>query len=136
MEAKYKFVNSEEISISVYGDFEKIILDLDRNLYNNNHTETKRHVNLDALAQDKTMLKDTELDLENQVLNRTDSEVLYKAISKVKLYEQELIYNLYLRDRPETQKDYAKKLGISHANMRKRVERLKSKLAHLVEIDE
>lgn len=136
MEIKYKFVNGEEISISVYGDFEKIILDLDRNLYNNNHTETRRHISLDAFEEDKTMLRDTGLDLENQVFNRADSKTLYKAISKLKPYEQELIHNLYLRDRSATQKDYAKKLGISHATMRKRVERLKSKLARLIEIDE
>lgn len=136
MEIKYTFVNGEEISISVYGDFEKIILDLDRNLYNNNHTETRRHISLDAFEEDKTMLRDTGLDLENQVLNRADSKTLYKAISKLKPYEQELIHNLYLRDHPAIQKDYAKKLGISHAIMRKRVERLKSKLARLIEIDE
>lgn len=55
MEIKYTFVNGEETSISVYGDFEEIILELDRNLYNNNQTETRRHVSLDAFAQDKTI---------------------------------------------------------------------------------
>ncbi|MGN1043506.1 MAG: hypothetical protein ACI4PR_01720 [Acutalibacteraceae bacterium] len=30
MEIKYKFVNGEETSISVYGEFEKIILELAR----------------------------------------------------------------------------------------------------------
>lgn len=32
MEIKYKFVNGEETSIEVYGDFEGIILELDRDL--------------------------------------------------------------------------------------------------------
>ena len=135
MEIKYTFVNGEEISISVCGDFEKIILDLDRNLYNNNHTETRRHISLDALEEDKTMLRDTGLDLENQVLNRADSKTLYKAISKLSLDEQELIHNLYLGDHPITQKEYAERLGITSSTMRKRVERLKSKLSHLVKTD-
>ena len=46
MEIKYKFVNGEETSIEVYGDFEGIILELDRDLKNNNRKETRRHESL------------------------------------------------------------------------------------------
>ena len=111
MEIKYKFVNGEETSVEVYDDFEKIILELNRNLYNNNQAETRRHVSLDVFRQDKTMLKDTGLDLEDQILNRTDSEALYKAISKLKPDGKSLIYRLCLSDKPMTQKQYAGALG-------------------------
>lgn len=135
MKIEYRFVNGEKASIDVSDDFEKIILELDRNLYNNNHTETRRHMSLDALEEDKIMLKDIGLDLEDQVLNRADSKTLYKAISKLKSDEQELIHNLYLSDHPITQKEYAERLGITSSTLRKRVERLKSKLSHLVKTD-
>lgn len=133
MKIEYRFVNGEKASIDVSGDFEKIIIELDRNLYNNNHAETRRHMSLDALEEDT--LKDMGLDLEDQVLNRADSKTLYKAISKLSLDEQELIHNLYLGDHPITQKEYAERLGITSSTMRKRVERLKSKLSHLVKTD-
>ena len=40
MEIKYTFVNGEETSIEVYGNFEGIILELDRDLKNNNRKST------------------------------------------------------------------------------------------------
>lgn len=80
MTIKYKFVTGEEVYVEVYGRIEKIMTKLNRNLYNNNHAETRRCVSLDVVEQDKMM---PGLDLENQVLNHVDSEMLYKAISKL-----------------------------------------------------
>ena len=76
MKIEYRFVNGEKASIDVSGNFEKIIIELDRNLYNNNHAETRRHMSLDALEEDKITLKDMGLDLEDQVLNRADSKMM------------------------------------------------------------
>ncbi len=53
MEIKYKFVTVKKTHISVYGNFEKIILELDRNLYNNNRRETRRGISLSELDEDK-----------------------------------------------------------------------------------
>lgn len=136
MEIKYKFVNGEETSISVYGEFEKIILELDRNLYNNNQTETRRHISLSVFGEGKKVFTDTETGFEEQISNQVDKEMLYGAISKLKSEDRKMLNSLFLNDKPITQKEYAEKLGITSSTMRKRVERLKSKLARLVGSDE
>ncbi len=136
MEIKYKFVNGEETSISVYGEFEKIILELDRNLYNNNQTETRRHISLSVFGEDKKVFADIETGFEEQISNQVDKKILYGAISKLKSEDRKMLNSLFLNDKPITQKEYAEKLGITSSTMRKRVERLKSKLARLVGSDE
>lgn len=136
MEIKYKFVDGEETSISVYGEFEKIILELDRDLYNNNHAETRRHVSLSVFDEDKKVFTNTETSVKEQLSNQVDKEILYEAISKLKSEDQEMLNSLFLNDKPVTQKEYANKLGITSFTMRKRLERLKSKLARLIETDE
>ena len=103
MEIKYKFVNGEETSIEVYGDFKEMILELDRNLKNNNRKETRRHESLSLLDSDKQSIA-TDADVYSQTLKNLDKDKLYAAIAKLKLQEQELLRNLYLSDKHMTQK--------------------------------
>ncbi len=128
MKIEYRFVNGEKASIDVSDDFEKIILELDRNLYNNNQTETRRHVSLDAFEQDKTMLKDTGLDWEDQILNRADKETLYRAISKLKPDEQELIHKIYLSEACVSLSEYAQSINVSENAVKQRLKRIRKKL--------
>ena len=53
MKIEYRFVNGEKASIDVSGNFEKIIIELDRDLKNNNRKETRRHESLSLLDSDK-----------------------------------------------------------------------------------
>lgn len=131
MEIKYKFVNGEETSISVYGDFEEIILELDRDLKNNNRKETRRHESLNLLDSDKQSIA-TDTDVYSQTLKNLDKDKLYAAIAKLKPQEQELLRNLYLSDKPMTQKQYASVLGITENAVRKRLAKIRLKLKKLI----
>ena len=55
MKIEYKFVTGEDVSIEVYGEFEEIMLELDKNLKNNDRKETRRHESLDLF--DKNLPK-------------------------------------------------------------------------------
>ena len=68
MKIKYTFVNGEETSVEVYDDFKEIILELNRSLYNNNQTETRRHVSLSAFEEGNKEIKDASINLEEQIL--------------------------------------------------------------------
>lgn len=127
MEIKYKFVNGEETSIEVYGDFEGIILELDRDLKNNNRKETRRHESLSLLDSDKQSIA-TNTDVYSQTLKNLDKDKLYAAIAKLKPQEQELLRNLYLSDKPMTQKRCADILGITENAVRKRLAKIRLKL--------
>ena len=130
MEIKYKFVNGEETSISVYGEFEKIILELDRNLYNNNQKETRRHISLSVFDEDKKVFVFTNIEtsVEEQLSNQVDKEVLCKAISKLKPDEQELIYKIYLNEGGVSLSDYAQFVNVSENAIKQRLKRIRKKL--------
>ena len=131
MEIKYKFVNGEETSISVYGEFEKIILELDRDLKNNNRKETRRHESLSLLDSYKQSIA-TNTDVYSQTLKNLDKDKLYAAIAKLKPQEQELLLNLYLNDKPMTQKQYACVLGITENAIQLRLAKIKKKLKRII----
>lgn len=133
MEIKYKFVNGEETSISVYGDFEEIILELDRNLYNNNHAETRRHVNLSVFGEDKKVFTDIEAGLEEQLSNQVDKEILYKALSKLNPDDRQLINKIYLSESKISMTECATSMGIKATTLWKRLERIRKKLKCIFE---
>ena len=131
MEIKYKFINGEETSIEVYGDFEEIILDLDRDLKNNNRKETRRHESLNLLDSDKQSIA-TNTDVYSQTLKNLDKDKLYAAIAKLKPQEQELLRNLYLSDKPMTQRQYANISNIKEKRVQEKSRRIRKKLKELI----
>ena len=133
MKIEYRFVNGEKASIDVSGNFEKIILDLDRNLYNNNHAETRRHISLDSFGQNKNVFSDIEMGFEERISNQVDKEILYKAISKLNPDDRQLINKMYLSESKISITEYATSMGIKSAALWKRLERIRKKLKCIFE---
>ena len=133
MEIEYIFVNGEKATVEVSGDFEKIILELDRNLYNNNHAETRRHISLSVFNEDKKVFTDIETDFEEQLSNQVDEEILYRALSKLKPDDRQLINKIYLSENKISMTEYAISMGIKSAALWKRLERIRKKLKCIFE---
>ena len=91
MEIEYKFVTGEKIHIEVYGEFEEIMLELDKNLKNNDHKETRRHESLSLFDKDENNM-DANVDVYEDVIKSLDRDELYYAIQKLKPKEQELLH--------------------------------------------
>lgn len=98
MKIEYKFVTGENISIEVYGEFEEIMLELDKNLKNNDRKETRRHESLSLFDKDENNT-DANVDVYEDVIKNLDRDRLYYAIQKLKPHEQDLIHKLYLDKR-------------------------------------
>ena len=87
MKIEYKFVTGENVSIEVYGEFEEIMLELDKNLKNNDHKETRRHESLDLFDKDERNA-DITVDILGDVCRNLDKDKLYDAIETLTLQEQ------------------------------------------------
>ena len=131
MKIEYKFVTDEDVSIEVHGEFEEIMLELDRNLKNNDRKETRRHESLDLFDKDERN-SDITVDILGDVCRNFDKDKLYDAIAKLKPQEQELIHKLYLDEYPMTQAKYSEILGITENAVRKRLTKIKIKLKQLI----
>ena len=133
MKIEYKFVTGEDVSIEVYGEFEEIMLELDRNLKNNDRKETRRHESLDLFDKDERN-SDITVDILGDVCRNFDKDKLYSAIAKLKPHEKDLIYKLYLSKNFMTQAEYAKILGITENAVQKRTSKIKAKLKKLLQL--
>lgn len=131
MKIEYKFVTGEDVSIEVYGEFEEIMLELDKNLKNNDRKETRRHESLDLFDKDERN-SDITVDILGDVCRNFDKDKLYDAIAKLKPQEKELIHKLYLDKNPMTQAEYARNINISDAAMWKKIQRIRDKIKRLI----
>lgn len=131
MEIEYKFVTGEKIHIEVYGKFEEIMLELDKNLKNNDRKETRRHESLSLFDKDENNI-DANMDVYEDVIKSLDRDSLYYAIQKLKPHEQELIHKLYLDEHSISQAEYARILGVTENAIKQRAKWLKNKLKKLL----
>lgn len=127
MEIEYKFVTGEKVYIEVYGEFEEIMLELDKNLKNNDRKETRRHESLSLFDKDENNI-DANMDVYEDVIKSLDRDRLYYAIQKLKPHEQELIHKLYLDEHSISQAEYARILGVTENAIKQRAKWLKNKL--------
>jgi len=132
MEVTYNFVNGENVIVLVDEKLGGTIMQLDKDLYNNNHRETRRHKSLNEMVNKADTFVDKNVNIEDDFLRRSDVDKLYEAISKLTPSEQELIHKLYLSKNPMTQTEYAKSVNISNANMWKKIQRIRDKLKKLI----
>lgn len=88
------------------------IMDEDYNnpTFNNNQTETRRHVHLDALDPEDKHISDG-TDILADLIKKEGYERLYAAIRKLQPQQRELLYRVYWNG--EKQKDIAAEDGVS-----------------------
>ena len=129
MKIKYAFA-TETIEVEISEKDANIIVDLDRQEYNANHKETRRHCSLDAFNLDDALFPSDD-NVEAEVAAKDEKRRLYAAIAKLSPRQQYLIRQVYFEGRKYT--DIAREEGvdrsaISHATDRA-LKRLKKFLA-------
>ena len=96
MKIKYEFAD-ETIEIEVSEDWGAVLIELDRQEYNNDHAETRRHISLETALEDEnnswlTDNSDTELD----ALQNVDFARLRAAMQLLEPRQQQLIRQVYI----------------------------------------
>ena len=119
MKIKYEFA-TETVEVEVSEKDANIIVEMDRQEYNINHRETRRHCSLDAFNLDNALFPSDD-DVETEVATKDEYRRLYAAIAQLPPRQQYLIRQVYFERRKYM--DIAREEGvdrtaISHATDR------------------
>ena len=131
MKIEYRFVTGEKTAIEINGDFEEIILELDKEEYNCNRKETRRHKSL-SLSDKSIENMSISSDICDDVFKNFDKEKLHNTISRLKPNEQELLHKVYLDLDKINITKYANSLGVKPTVLWKRLERIRKKLKNIL----
>ena len=121
MKIKYEFVNGDISEIEVEDSLGALLVDMDRQEYNVNHKETRRHILLSAIDPADRYLT-AETDLLRDLIDEEDHERLMAAIAKLQPQQRELLYRVYWKG--EKQKDIAAKDGVSERAITGRMKKI------------
>lgn len=112
MKIQYKFA-TETISIDVPDDWGEILIDLDRQEYNNDHKETRRHYSLEGKVYEGMDYAVEDPGLEALFAGPTDEERLRAAIQKLDPDQQAMIRAIYFEG--VSVNDYAARMGVTQS---------------------
>ena len=127
---RYHFSNGETISIDVSDDWGEILIDLDRQEYNNNHKETRRHYSLEGKVYEGMDYAVEDPGLEALFAGPTDEERLRAAIQKLAPDQQAMIRAIYFEG--VSVNDYAARMGVTQSAISHRLQTVKKKLKKLL----
>lgn len=128
MKYTYEFSN-EENTIEIDSKWEIILSDFDKQEFNLNRTETRRHEQLDISNEYSSWLIDFDKSLERAINDEDDlsmEERLHIAISKLKPKQKDLIISIYFKH--ISVNDYAEKEGVDHSAISHRLQTAKNNL--------
>lgn len=129
MKIYYESVTGK-IELDVSEEWGKVKVDLDRQEYNINHKETRRHCSLEAYNLDDALLH-SDVDVAREVEMEEDRRQLYAAITKLEPRQQRLIRQVFFESRGYT--DIAREEGRDESAIRHAVTRALKKLKKFLE---
>lgn len=127
---RYHFSNGETISIDVSDDWGEILIDLDRQEYNNDHKETRRHYSLEGKVYEGMDYAVEDPGLEALFAGPTDEERLRTAIQKLDPDQQAMIRAIYFEG--VSVNDYAARMGVTQSAISHRLQTVRKKLKKLL----
>ena len=125
MKITYEFVTGEISEAEVDERLGGMLLDLDRQQYNNDKKETRRHVSLAGMDYEGELFVSAE-DTEGEAVRREDMAWLYSAMEILSPAQRELLEKVYFEERKIT--DIAREEGVSEAAIRNRLKKIYSRL--------
>ena len=125
MKITYEFVTGEVSGVEVDESLGGMLLDLDRQQYNNDQKETRCHVSLDGMDYEGELFASAQ-DTEGEAVRREDMARLYSAMEALSPSQRELVEKVYFEGRKIT--DIAREEGVTKQSVHERVERALKKL--------
>ena len=129
MKIRYEFVNGEVSEIEVDDSLGELLVDFDRQQYNNDHRETRRHVSLDGMDYEGELFVSAE-DTEGELLRREDTARLMEAMEALSPSQRELALKVYFNGKSVTSR--AAEEGVDKSALSHRLERIHKKLKKLL----
>ena len=130
MKIRYEFADGTVSEIEVGESLGELMVDMDRQEYNVNHKETRRHVQMSAVDPDNRYLA-AEDNLLRDMVEKEDRERLMAAIARLQPQQRELLYRIYWNG--EKQKDIAAEDGVSERAITGRMKKIYAALKKFME---
>lgn len=126
MNIKYEFVTGEVVEVEVSDYIGEISIEIERENFNINRKETRRHNSIEVMEEQGSQFKDHKIDIFSEVEKKEISDSLYKALNKLLPQQKELIEEIFINEK--TIVKVAEEHGVTEAAIRNRLKKIYKKL--------
>ena len=125
MRVRYEFVNGEWSEIEVEDSLGELLVELDRQEYNNDHRETRRHTSLDGMDYEGALFAAPD-DPAAELVWKEDATRLWQAMEALSPSQQELVRRVYFENAKVS--EIAREEGVDKSAISHRLDRIYRKL--------
>lgn len=125
VKVRYELITGEVSEIEVDQDFGDLLVDFERQEYNNDHRETRRHVSLDGMDYEREIFV-SGVNTESEVESREDISRLYCAMESLSPAQRELVLKVFFEKVRVA--DIARAEGVTEAAIRNRLQKIYARL--------
>ncbi len=129
MKYNYEFLD-ETVEIEVSEEWAAILYEFDKREYNNNHTETRRHITLDTVKNNNKAVISPELGMADLMILKEEVQRVEKALESLSLAQKEVIDAVCYEGMIIS--DFAALKGISRPAATDRLKKARKKLKKLL----
>ncbi len=130
MKVRYEFVNGEISEIEVDESLGELLVECDRQAYNNDHKETRRHVSLDGMDYEGALFATAD-DPAWEALRALELDRLREALAALSPKQRELVLKVYFNE--ESIAAIARAEGVDESSVRERLRWIHKKLKKFLE---
>ena len=130
MKVRYEFVNGEISEIEVDESLGELLVECDRQAYNNDHKETRRHVSLDGMDYEGALFAAAD-DPAGEALRALELDRLREAMAALSPKQRELVLKVYFNE--ESIAAIARAEGVDESSVRERLRWIYKKLKKFLE---
>lgn len=131
MKIKYEFVTGESVEIEVPDNIGEVSIELDREIYNSDQSETRRHESYNQGNVKQETFEDLSVNVEAEVFSSFEYEDLYNAIAMLQPQQELLVHKVFYEER--TMADVAREERVSSKAIQDRVNKIKARLRKIIE---
>jgi RNA polymerase sigma-70 factor (ECF subfamily) len=126
MKISYEFVTGEIVEIEVPENITKVSIEIDRDIYNHNRKETRRHNSIDYMEDTGLQFEDNSVDLALDLEQKEVIDEIEQALDILLPEQKELIEKVFYKNMKIV--DIAATSGVTEAAVRNRLKKIYKKL--------
>ena len=130
MNIKYEFLTGEIIEIEVSDDIAEVAIEIERDTYNSNRRETRRHNSIEDMEGQGLQFDDKGVAVTTIVEEKETNEALHNALDKLLPQQKELVQKVFFQGMSIVQ--IARAEGVNEAAIRNRLNKIYKKLKNIL----
>ena len=131
MRIKYEFLTGEIVEVEVPDNIGEVSIELDRDIFNSDRRETRRHNSVENLQEQGVQMADESVDVVSIIEKQETSQALHKALDKLLPQQWDLIQKVFFEGRPMA--DIAREEGVTSKAIQNRINKIKTQLRKEIE---